>query len=1218
MTNKLTDLPDYPALQQFSRALWRNGSIRGAALLVGAGFTKNAIFPGVDTPSPPLWSDLVKDLEGQLYPNEKDEAPINPLRIAEEYRTYFGQAALDDFIRTRFPDRAWLPGPLHTELLELPWSDILTTNWDTLLERTAEFSVDYVYDVVRFEADLPHARSPRIVKLHGSIGDIGPLIFAEEDYRTYPAKHAAFVNLARQIFIENELCLLGFSGDDPNFLQWAGWVRDQLGGKARRIYLVGNLNLPPARRKFLESHNIAPIDFAPLMEEVPRAERHAAAARLFFDALKQAKPDPLHKWNLTPSGEYPLSNAGHEAYQRVRKDDIFAADLLNQTALLLKADREKYPGWLICPASLRQNLRHDGDEAWLLRTSVLDLFELPRRAEILYEFLWRHTIGFRPLSETITKTITDTLDASTPEIPLTLRCEFAIALMREARLSNDSDTLDRWGKFIDSETSVNMSYRTEAQYQRCLQSRDQLDLSALSMGLATLDSSDPIWQMRRAALYAEIGQYVQATKLLKEVVAEFDKRHRLDRGSLWIKSRLGWADWLCRGSDAANFSRRHELPSPREFKDLLIDPSDEINRITNAAQEIQSKHREEDAEIVPLFDPGHYRDAPGTIHGQVEGSSFGVFYEFDQLIEVGGVPIHLNHVSICGEAAIGVLKIAYQRNVEWYVRLLRSLHSHYDKPFERYFGRIAIAQLSDEVSLKLISIIGQAISFWFERIKESQSPEYADDLGHARDQLRLLLMALSRFTVRMSEDEAQRVLQRALTLATDPLIRHHWLLQALGDLASYAAKAISKDRQGTLALNVMEFPLSVEKEANGNFWPQIVTSIWESTPDRTSGDTRWQHRVQRLIAAAEKGQPARKEAILRLAYLTLRKSLTDDEASAFGRALWSETDDHQSALPSDTGLLTSTFAQMPCIDGVDAIERVRIRLFDVDLQAILALPKPLGTAALSEKRSILMSLRNAQPMGLTLDLNRAVQLFDQMVSWEPPETGNRDPFGASMIHSFADGMLQDIGDVLTYVVVPAMGSPNRTEERAGALLKFATVTKGWHSLPGLPYFLATVPSMTVDIVTAIRRGLVSSEHRYVSCASTALVRWGKLVRDGVLTVLPRALVEQMIATIETRHEQGLHSLLGAALLLLKDGFLEPHNKEQLMQALSDLLVETQYADIEHDSGRAVSISLVRVECVKLAAALRKEEVDDDGTLQKWIDAAPSDPLPEVRFSIADI
>lgn len=50
-----------------------------------------------------------------------------------------------------------------------------------------------------------------------------------------------------------------------------------------------------------------------------------------------------------------------------------------------------------------------------------------------------------------------------------------------------------------------------------------------------------------------------------------------------------------------------------------------------------------------------------------------------------------------------------------------------------------------------------------------------------------------------------------------------------------------------------------------------------------------------------------------------------------------------------------------------------------------------------------------------------------------------------------------------------------------------------------------------------------------------------------------------------------------------------------------------------DSVRAVAVSLVRAECVKVALAL-KNRIADDGTLQAWIDEAKTDPLPEVRFS----
>ena len=39
---RIDQIPDYPALQQLGRALWKMGKARGAAIVVGAGFTKNA------------------------------------------------------------------------------------------------------------------------------------------------------------------------------------------------------------------------------------------------------------------------------------------------------------------------------------------------------------------------------------------------------------------------------------------------------------------------------------------------------------------------------------------------------------------------------------------------------------------------------------------------------------------------------------------------------------------------------------------------------------------------------------------------------------------------------------------------------------------------------------------------------------------------------------------------------------------------------------------------------------------------------------------------------------------------------------------------------------------------------------------------------------------------------------------------------------------------
>ena len=68
------------------------------------------------------------------------------------------------------------------------------------------------------------------------------------------------MNAVRQALLENTLCLIGFSSDDPNFLQWIGWLRDHLGHRTPKIYLVCLLDLFPSHKTLLESRNVIPVD----------------------------------------------------------------------------------------------------------------------------------------------------------------------------------------------------------------------------------------------------------------------------------------------------------------------------------------------------------------------------------------------------------------------------------------------------------------------------------------------------------------------------------------------------------------------------------------------------------------------------------------------------------------------------------------------------------------------------------------------------------------------------------------------------------------------------------------------------------------------------------------------------------------------------------------------------------------------------------------------
>jgi hypothetical protein len=101
-------LPDFPAIEQLNKALWRAGRTRGAAVLVGAGFSRNAerIHEGV--PMPPDWKALTMALQTRLGYSADEHK--EPLRIAEEFIASLGRTALDSLVMELIPDDQWLPG----------------------------------------------------------------------------------------------------------------------------------------------------------------------------------------------------------------------------------------------------------------------------------------------------------------------------------------------------------------------------------------------------------------------------------------------------------------------------------------------------------------------------------------------------------------------------------------------------------------------------------------------------------------------------------------------------------------------------------------------------------------------------------------------------------------------------------------------------------------------------------------------------------------------------------------------------------------------------------------------------------------------------------------------------------------------------------------------------------------------------------------------------
>ena len=268
-----------------------------AAVMVGAGFSRNAKPNDGSGLSFPDWSDLgdrfYEKLNGKKP--DSDSRYLNVLKLADEVKAAFGRPVLNRMLRDAIPNDDYEPSQLHVDLLGLPWSDVFTTNYDTLLERACRSVTSQKYDIVVNKEDLVYSTKPRIVKLHGSFPSERPFIITEGDYRRYPNDFSPFVNTVRQSLLENTLCLIGFSGDDPNFLQWIGWIHDNLGQEnSPKIYLVGLLGLSDPQKKLLERRNIVSVDMSEYSDI--DGDYYKALDRFLSYLLLREEEDNRLKW----------------------------------------------------------------------------------------------------------------------------------------------------------------------------------------------------------------------------------------------------------------------------------------------------------------------------------------------------------------------------------------------------------------------------------------------------------------------------------------------------------------------------------------------------------------------------------------------------------------------------------------------------------------------------------------------------------------------------------------------------------------------------------------------------------------------------------------------------------------------------------------------------------------------------------------------------------
>lgn len=537
MSTRENNVPDSirPYLNEIAERLWADR----AAVMVGAGFSKNA---GNGFPDWNQLGDLFYQKAHGFKPDPATQTYMNVLRLAEDVQAAAGRPVLDNLLRSNIPDLDIEPSSLHVDLLEFPWVDVFTTNYDTLLERASAKVVNRRYEQVVNKEDIPYAIKPRIVKLHGSFPSERPFIITEEDYRRYPHDYAPFVNTVQQSLLENTFCLIGFSGDDPNFLQWTGWIRDNIGkDKTQKIYLIGLFELPAARLKLLAERGIIVVDLS-CCEGIGKQD-HKKALGVFFNFIRSKKPNALD-WPSNPETIRPAHG----------KFDI---QVIKKITEEWKKQRKSYPGWLILPHQNRQNLWRF-TEAWI--NYLPNTEKLPPGLDIQYifELVWRLERCLLPIFNNIAELCEKLLKKNWP-----FRSEktldnyqayskkedsyaFTSSDIREAclaislamlRFYREEGELVKWQEMESQLKSISDHLCSEQKeflnYEGFLFSVFTLDLPSIKLRLDNWrpNEAQPYWVAKRAVALAELGQLSNTDEQIRFSLVESRRKSNNNNSS---------------------------------------------------------------------------------------------------------------------------------------------------------------------------------------------------------------------------------------------------------------------------------------------------------------------------------------------------------------------------------------------------------------------------------------------------------------------------------------------------------------------------------------------------------------------------------------------------------------------------------------------------------------------------------------------------------------
>lgn len=798
------------------------------------------------------------------------------------------------------------------------------------------------------------------------------------------------MNLVQQAAQENVLVLLGFSGEDPNFLSWTGWVRDYLGDNAPTVYLCGLLDLSASDRKLLEDRKVAPVDLStefPVESWPDRDERHRKAIEWFLLNLMSSRPpDPADWLGRRESGSHWEPSPGLPPLPSVSsftlQEDMTPSpgdgqqNRLAEIVEVWSQQREEYPGWAVAPREKRERLAQE-TEHWI--DPLLDAVRAMAPQDgihSLYEVNWRLERALVPLFSNWSTIIASVLEginpypaklglpeaSVTPEtaehthlewgILATQWVELAFAVARMSREDQNESGFRRWMDRLGDVVDRHAEWHARWFYEECQYLLFCGELKMLRARLAEWpeDLGGPGWSLKRAALLAELGEVREANRLAETCLERI--RTQLPPGSrdLALLSQEEWAMTLLqitRPNLPASKRRKEDFRERlRQLAPFGINPFRELHEaeliLAGPTPEEKAGAR---SEVTRGFDPGRQTTTTKFESGFPVSPFFPAF-GLARMLEEGALPPRCGNVTVQKEAVLNAARWIEPYAPLWSLSLLlRAAKTGADKELEDRFGRVRVATLETEDVERLYDTFSVAWVQAMRYLTDNTHELTGSVTGLAERQVRVLSDVLSRLSIRLDDRRRGHMFELATQMYESALFRQS--LKLHGCVGLVFGRLLSQAMDRSEVLNQMHRLLSLPIPGDGGFtvsqpseWPEPLDYLagWPPGNVLPAGFDRssWTPHIQRLILLARSSDlgQVRERAIRRLDRLFVLGTMSESESLSFGEALWSSSDP-TSRLPSQTGLFAFSFLSLPHPPDIDAEGRVRAHLLARDFPPVV-------------------------------------------------------------------------------------------------------------------------------------------------------------------------------------------------------------------------------------------------------------------------------------------